>query len=175
MLEIKYSSPFLSINKVIANKSIVCINGLNFKEIEELETFFKNSKISQDFSKPFNLKAFSSKLTLNQNFNAISGFLKNYNIKQVILKYFNLHNNVYNKTVEQLTPEEKLIIEIAFLFFNQKKIWFIKVKDDQISKNTITKIEKMLISKVENSEGIVFYSTYTKQNFNIKNQVMLVI
>ena len=131
------------------------------------------SKLKKNLGTSLNINIFKKNHTIDKNLDALSKLLIYNNLKNIILKYFEVSEDMFLKKLSELTEEEGVIISTSSLLLNQTNIWILRLKDKTLSDFIKSKIEKILLSKVATSDSIIFYSTESGKMLDIEEQVIL--
>ena len=173
MLQVNYSNSSTCLNLTIFPKTILFLSSFTENDHKSFYRFFEKSKLKKNLGTSLDINIFKKNHTVDKNLDIISKSLIYHNLKDIIIKYFEVGEEIFLKKPQELTEEEGVIISTSTLLLNQTNIWILRLKDKTLSDFTKTKIEKILLSKVATSHSIIFYSTESGKMLDIEEQVIL--
>ena len=171
MLEVEVSS----INITLLSKNIIFLKNNNIKfltyngkKIKNLQFLQKNCCFYNRYS-----NFLSPKLTVLQNLLFVQTLFNTSCLISAFFSYFELKNSILNQYPPFLTTEEAAILLFFPFFIKNCNIWFVELEEEIFSKNTLTNIKNLFISKANNSSGIIFYQTKTELSLNIAEEIKI--
>lgn len=183
---LEFSSNKLELNLTIFPKAIVFLQG--FSELDFINlifaketkyNFFSVSKIKFTFLKNYllllfkNSSSFSSQVSVIENLQILERFFPAKHLKNVITRQFQLNAEILNKAFQDVSEEEKFLLFLAPLFLKDVPIWCIFVEDEILSDFKKELLKAIFLSKVSNSNSIVFYVTRSNKSLDFKNEIVL--
>jgi hypothetical protein len=183
---LEFSSNKFKLNLTIFPKAIVFLQG--FSELDFINLIFAKetkynfvsvSKIKFTFLKNYLLLLFetslpfSSKITVIQNLQVLEKFFIMKHLRSALIGQFQLNAEILNKAFEDVSSEEKFLLSLAPVFLKDVPIWCIFVQDDILSDFRKEMLKAIFLSKISNSNSIIFYITKSNKSLNFKNEIVL--
>jgi hypothetical protein len=183
---LEFSSNKFELNLTIFPKAIVFLQG--FSEIDFINlifaketryNFFSVSKIKFTFLKNYllllfkNSSSFSSQISVTENLQILERFFIAKHLKNILIGQFQLNAEILNKSFQDVSDEEKFLLSLTPVFLKDVPIWCIFVEDEILSDFRKELLKAVFLSKVSNSNSIVFYVTRSNKSLDLKNEIVL--
>lgn len=98
-------------------------------------------------------------------------FFENDILLNSFFSHFNIEYSIFEKSFNNsLNQEEQAALSLLPLFLKQGFIWCVFLRDDILSTKLIKQIEYVFVSKILNSNSIIFYTTETKKALNFEHE-----
>lgn len=184
MLEI--SSNKFELHLCIFPKNIIFLKGFNsfdfldliFEE-NSLYQFFPISKARKSFLKKCLLLCcedtlpFNSKISVLENLKLLGVFFSNNLEAAATFKHFNLSKEILNRVIADVSLQERFLLSMAQLFFKDAPIVSVFVEDLELSSSSKNALKSIFISKISNSNSIIFYMTRSGKSLEIEHETVL--
>lgn len=173
MLQINYSNNSICLSVTVFPKTILFLSSFTENDHKSFYKFFEKSKLKKNLGTSLDIDAFKKNHTIEKNLDITSKSLAYNNLKDIIIKYFEVDEGLFEKKSSELTEEEGVIISYSTLLLNQTNIWILRLKDKNLSNFTKKKIKTIFLSKLATSHSIIFYSTESGKMLDVEEEVIL--
>ena len=116
---------------------------------------------------------FNNTLTIGQNLEFLNKFFGTTKLVMAFVNHFKLPNSFLESSFGDLSKEEIALLPFAAFFFKPSSIWCAFIEDEHLSESSKTLVRSMFSSKVDNSNGIIFYATKSGNSLDFEKEMII--